>query len=178
MTMLAEKIVVTAKEFVSDKNINDTKEFNEPIFQSKLVEFDWSLQFAAACVFCEIVWKISIGRESLSEYRQLDRLFSPSPTSTYSNFRGCRRYKTGTKPEAGAIVVWRRGNSWQGHIAIVTEVAPDYRSFDIIEARALSGSNDCFLSVIEGKDKHTGLPFKEDRLNIMGFVYPPAREIA
>lgn len=177
MTLLSEKIVVTAKEFLSEKNINDCADLNEPLFQAKLQEFDWELSFAAASVTCEIIWKKAMGRESLSEWRQLDKLFAPSPISTHANFRGCRVYKTGNLPEVGALVFWKRGNSWQGHMAIVTGVSEDKQSFDILEGRVLSGSDNNFIQVSQSLSKKTGLPFRNDKLNLLGFVYCKNEEI-
>lgn len=177
MTLLSERIVVTAKEFLQEKNINDCSDLNEPMFQSKIQEFDWDLAFAAASTTCEIIWKIAIGRESLMEWRQLDKLFTPSPVGTYANFRGCRNYKTGNIPEIGALAVWKKGNTWQGHMSIVTEVAEDKRSFTVVEGRALSGSENSMIEISERKDKNVSLPFRDDKLNLMGFVYCPNREI-
>ncbi len=177
MTMLSEKVVVTARDFLKDKNINDHKVFNDPLYQSKLQEFDWPVSFYAAMAFCEVVWQASIGIEGLNAFRQLDKLFSPSPIATHANFRGCRQYKTGNVPEEGAIAIWKRGNSWQGHAAIVNNVAEDRQSFSVIEARALTGSEQSFLNVVEAMDKKVDLPFKSEKLNLMGFIYVPDREI-
>lgn len=177
MAMIYEKVVVTAKSYLNDKNVNDAKDFNEPVFQAKLAKFNWELQFSASSIFAEIVWKIAIGKDSLSEWQELDRLFSPSPIATHANFRGNKTYKTGNVPELGALVFWKRGNSWQGHMAIVIAVSDDKQSFDIIEARALTGSEDKFINVEEKKNKRVGLPFANDKLNILGFVYPKNQEI-
>lgn len=176
MTMVAEKIVVTAKEFLETKNVNDSPFLNEPIFHSKMVHFDWDLSFAASSVGCEIIWKKAIGRDSLTEYQQLDRLFSPSPISTHCNFRGCKAYKTGDMPEPGAMAVWRLGNSWKGNMAIVIEVAEDRQTFTVIECSVMTGSQQSFLK-FEQKEKRLQLPFKNDKLNLVGFIYPPNREI-
>ncbi len=178
MTLISEKIVVTAKELLSEKNINDCLELNEPMFQAKLAQFNWDLPFASASLTCEIIWKIAIGRNSLSEWSQLDKLFSPSPIATHSNFRGCRDYKTGNIPELGALAFWKRGNSWQGHMGVVISVSEDKTEFDIIDGRILTGSDSNFIQITESKGKKTGLPFKNDKLNLMGFVYPKNREIS
>jgi len=177
MAMRWEKVVVTAREFISEKNINDCKDLNEPFFQAKLQEFDWDMSFSAASVFCELVWKISVGRDNLRDWRELDRLFSASPVATHANFRGGRKYKTGNVPEVGALAVWRRGNSWQGHMGIVSVVCEKKEEFSIIEARVLSGSDGGFLKVEEKTGKRVGLPFKTDKLNLLGFVYPQDVEI-
>lgn len=178
MTLLSEKIVVTAKEFLKEKNINHCPEVIEPLFQAKMQEFDWDIPFSAASITCETIWKISLGKKNgIVDWRQLDKLFSPSPVGTYCNFRGCKSYKTGNLPEVGALVIWRRGNSWQGHMAIVTAVSDDKNTFDVIEGRIVSGSENNFIQVIEAAGKRTGLPFKNDKLNILGFIYCKHQEI-
>ncbi len=178
MTLLAEKIKVTAQEFVNDKNINDCSELNEPMLKGKLEQFNWDMQFAVASVSCEIIYKISVGRYSMAEWRQLDKLFSPSPMATFANFRGCRDYKTGTLPEVGAMAFWRRGNNaWQGAMGIVVSVSENKTEFDIVEGRVLIGSDNQFISITESKGKQTGLAFKTDKLNLLGFVYAKNREI-
>lgn len=176
MALIAEKVVVTANEFLSTKNLNDSSEFNELIFQAKCSVFGWSLQFGASSVFCEICWKIAIKGYS-HDYNELDRLFSPSPVATHANFSGNPNYKTGNIPEPGAIVVWKRGNSWQGHMAIVVAVSDDKEYFDIIEGRALMGSDNKFLSVSKSVGKKRHMPFRDDKLNVIGFIYPKPQEI-
>jgi hypothetical protein len=177
MAMLWEKVVVTAREFLV-KNINDSREYNEPITKAKLIQFSWEPQFAAASTMVEIVWKMAIGRENTRCWQQLDRLFSPSAIATHANFRGCRDYKTGNLPQKGAIAIWRRGNSWQGDIAIVSDVSEDKQTFDVLQGSSLNGSEEIFIQVVEKKGKHASLPFRSDKLNLIGFIYPPDREIA
>lgn len=177
MAFISEKIVVTAKEFLNDKNINDCAEMNEPITNAKQATFNWNLQFSAASLTCEVIWKMSCGRNNGHEWRQMDKLFSPSPIATHANFRGCKDYRTGNMPEEGALVFWKRGNSWQGHMAVVVEVSEDKQSFKIIEGRVMQGSDNNIINVSMPDAKLVGLPFKVDKLNLMGFVYAKNREI-
>lgn len=177
MTLIFEKVVVTAKEFLDKKNINDSPELIQPIQQAKLRYFNWDLSFSASSLGCEIVWKIAIGKDSLSEWQELDRMFSPSPIATHANFRGNKTYKTGNVPEPGALVFWKRGNSWQGHMAIVIAVSEDKQTFDVVEFRALNGSEDKFINAEEKKGKRMNLPFANDKLNLLGFVYCKNQEI-
>ncbi len=177
MTLIWEKVVVTAKDFLTTKNLNDSKEFNEPIFHAKLSSFNWDLQFASSSIFCEIVWKIAHKGGGTNEWNELDRLFCPGPVATYTNFRGNRTYKTGNQPEPGSIAVWKRGNSWQGHMGIVSEVSENKETFKIIEGRALIGSENRFIGVQESDNKKMNLPFANDKLNLLGFIYPKNEEI-
>lgn len=176
MAYISEKVVVTAKGFLNNTNVNDNSQLNEPVYQAKLRHYNSELSFSASSIFCEICWKISVGKDSLTEWQELDRLFTPSPIATHANFRMNKSYKTGNTPEEGALAFWKRGNSWQGHMAIVVWVSEDKKEFHVIEGRALIGSEDKFINVVLKEGKKI-LPFKEDKLNILGFVYPKHREI-
>lgn len=175
--MVAEKIVVTAKEFLTERNINDNAEFNQPIYQAKIAQFDWELGFGASSIFCEIVWKIGLAGTGTNSWQTLDRIFSPSPIATHANFRGSRSFKTGDLPEQGAIAFWKRGNSWQGGMGVVVAVSEDKIGFDIIDSRVTRGSDINFMTVCEQPGKKTNLPFRTDKLNLLGFAYPPNIEI-
>lgn len=177
MTLIAEKIVVTAREFLETRNINDSYDFNEPFYQTKIKDFGWGLEFAAPSIVCEIVWGVAMRGGGASEVRHMDRLFSPSPISTHSNFRGCNMFHTGNLPQPGSIAVWRKGNSWKGMMAIVVNVSDDKKTFDVIEGKVLVGSEIQIITVEEKKGKRTDLPFKNDKMNLIGFIYPPDREI-
>ena len=177
MTMLSERVVVTAKEFL-DKNINDSKELNEILNRTKWSTFNWNPQFSASSMVCEIIWKIAIGRETSRCWQQLHHLFSPSPIATHANFRGCLDYKTGNLPQKGAIAVWKLGNQWKGDMAIVTDVSNDNTSFDVIKGSLINGSEQIFFKVEERKGKSANSEFRSDKMNLIGFIYPPDREIA
>jgi len=178
MTMIAEKVAVIAREYLERKNINDCHDFNEPIFQAKLNSFDWDLVFAAPSVGCELIWKMAIKGGGMSEFNRFDRLFSPSSLATHANFRGSKSIKTGNIPEIGAIAFWKKGNSWQGHMAIVVSVSEDGKTFDVIECKVMQGSDNKFILLEEKKGKRTDLPFRNDKLNLIAFGYPPDWEIS
>jgi hypothetical protein len=178
MTMIAERIAVIAKEFVESKNINDNQLFNEPMFQAKLNQFGWELCFSAASIACEIVWKEAVKGGGMSEFQRIDRAFSPSPLATHANFRGGKNFETGNLPQVGSIAFWKKGNTWQGHMGIVVWVSEDAKTFDIIEGKVMQGSENKFIVLEEKKGKKTDLPFKSDKYNLIGFGYPPKREIS
>lgn len=178
MTLVSEKIVVIANQYLDTKNINDTESFNEPFFQNKISEYGWELPFAARSIGCELIWKEALKGSGSAEARYLDRMFSPSPIATHANFRGSRKFKTGNVPELGAIALWRKGNGWQGIMGIVINVHDDKMGFDIAECVALQGSENRFLTFERKNGKRADLPPKHDSFNILGFIYPPNREIA
>ena len=179
MTKVAEKIVVTALEFLDTRNINDSFDYTEPLYQTKLKEFGWPLSFAAQSIVCELVWKIALRGGGMVEFRQVDRLFSPSPISTHANFRGIEKgsggFTTGNVPEPGAIAIWKHGNTWKGEMGIVISVSEDKKEFEQAQGKCLTG-NTKFLT-LERKKKRADNPWKNDRLNLIGFIYPINREI-
>jgi len=174
MTKVAEKIVVTALEFLETRNINDSFDYTEPLYQTKLKEFGWPLSFAAQSIVCELVWKIALRGGGMVEFRQVDRLFS-----THANFRGIEKgsggFTTGNVPEPGAIAIWKHGNTWKGEMGIVISVSEDKKEFEQAQGKCLTG-NTKFLT-LERKKKRADNPWKNDRLNLIGFIYPPNREI-
>ena len=65
------------------------------------------------CLFHRTRMEKAVGKTSPS-FASLDRMFSPSTTGTYANFKGNAAFKTNNKPSKGALVVWRYGNGMAG----------------------------------------------------------------
>jgi len=105
MAMLWEKVVVTAKEFLETKNINDSYLLNDPLFRAKLVNFEWDLSFSAASIVCELIWKKAIGSESLNDGHRLDRLFSPPDAGT-TKYRSSGQISESELLHAISLKIW------------------------------------------------------------------------
>lgn len=168
---LAEKIVAVATSYIGQKEIAGNKGFQNAAFQKKMIDCGWQMSQSWCAYFTELVWKEAFGTKH-PLYKSLDRLFSPSATATFANFKGHpTSFATGAKPKVGALAVWRYGNGWQGHIAVVIEVRAD-GSFKTIEGNT---NNDGSREGVEVavKVRKVGEPFKARGLNLVGFVYPP-----
>lgn len=168
---LSQRIVQVALSYVEQKEISGNKGFQNSAFQKKMVECGWKMSQSWCAYFAELVWKEGFGVKHLL-YKTLDRLFSPSATATFANFRGhATNFTTGNKPKVGALAVWRYGNGWQGHIGVVTEVKAN-GSFVSVEGNTNSKGGREGIEVAI-KTRKVGEPFKARGLNLIGFVYLP-----
>lgn len=166
---LGHKIAVIAAGYVGQQEITGNKGFKNSAFQKKMQDCGWQIGQSWCAFFSELVWKEAFGK-SHPAYASLDRLFSPSAVSTYSNFKGSTTFKCGNTPKLGALVVWRQGNGWQGHIGIVESIV-DATTFRTVEGNTNSAGGREGIEVAR-KTRKLGLPFKSKGLNIIGFVYP------
>ena len=172
---LKEKIVQIASGYVGQKEISGNKGFQRPEFQKKMQDCGWEMGHSWCAYFTELVWKEAFGKKHIL-YNTLDRLFSPSAVSTYSNFKGIYQhhnsniFKAGSVPKVGALVAWRYGNGWQGHIGIVEKII-DKKIFGTIEGNTNSLGGREGIEVAR-KTRSLGMPFKAKGLNLIGFIYP------
>lgn len=164
---LSEKIAQVAASYVGQQEIPGNKGFKNTVFQKKMQDCGWQIGQSWCAFFSELVWKEAFGKP---HHATLDRLFSPSAVSTYSNFKGSTSFKCGTTPKVGALVVWRLGNGWQGHIGIVESVV-DKDTFQTIEGNTNSAGGREGIEVAR-KVRNLKQAFKAKGLNIIGFVYP------
>jgi hypothetical protein len=168
---LSDKIVQTGLSYVGQQEISGNKGFKNAAFQKKMEECGWSMTQSWCAYFAELVWKEAFGK-SHPLWKTLDRLFSPSATATFANFKGHpTEFATGKTPKVGALVVWQYGNGWQGHIGVVTELV-DKTTFKTVEGNTNSSGGREGIEVAV-KTRKLGEPFKAKGLNIVGFVYPP-----
>ena len=164
-------IINVAKSYLGQEEISGNKGFKNRAFQAKIQACGWKLSEAWCAYFAELVWKEAYGRTS-SYWSTLDRLFSPSATATYANFKGHQlSFKVGSKPTPGALVVWRNGRGWKGHIGIVSRLI-DATTFKSIEGNTSRDGEDEEILVFE-KTRKLNKPFSETGPNLIGFVYPP-----
>jgi hypothetical protein len=166
---IAEKIIQVATSYIGQKEVSGNKGFISPSFQKKMQDCGWKIGQSWCAYFTELVWKEAFGK-SHPLYSTLDRLFSPSATATYANFNGSQNLKVGSVPKVGALVVWRYGNGWQGHIGIVESIVSG-DTFKAVEGNTNNAGGREGIEVAL-KTRKTGLPFRPKGLNLIGFVYP------
>lgn len=167
---LQEKIAQVALSYVGQQEITGNNGFKNSVFQKKMQDCGWQMNHAWCSYFAELVWKEAFGK-SHPLYATLDRLFSPSATSTFGNFKGHpQNFKTSSIPKVGALCVWRYGKGWQGHIGVVTSIV-DKTTFTSVEGNTNSSGGREGIEVAK-KTRKTNLPFRSKGLNLIGFVYP------
>jgi hypothetical protein len=141
-----------------------------------MTQVGWLKGEAWCATFAKLVFKNAY-KDKPEIQSEIEKLFSKSAVSTYYNFDKSN-WKTqnsdGTpykKPRKGALVVWRYGDSWAGHIGIVTNVSIKEGWFETIEGNTNSFGSREGIEVAVKQRKLTS-PYSDKGLNLIGFVYP------
>lgn len=169
ITSLLEQILTAARKYIGQTETKGNTGFIDKTFQKQMESVGWNKTQSWCAYFSELAWKEGFSGHPL--LAALDKLFSPSATATYANFSGSTLFKNGSKPKPGALVVWRHGKGWQGHIGIVEEVLPN-NSFISIEGNTNQAGSREGVAVLR-KTRKLGELYKANGLNIIGFIYLP-----
>ena len=168
MTLL-ENVLATARKYLGQTEKTSNTGWNDPAFEAKMKLMGWAKPNPWCAYFTELVWKEGFDGHPLLPL--LNTLFSAAATATFANFNHTDKFKTGKTPKPGALVVWRHGTGWQGHIGIVSAII-DNTTFKSIEGNTNEAGSREGTAVLE-KTRKLGEPFKPSGLNIVGFVYLP-----
>jgi hypothetical protein len=168
MTLL-ENVLTVAKKYIGKTEKSGNTGWKDPEFEKQMKVMGWSNTQSWCAYFSELVWKEGFTGHPMLP--QLDKLFSASATATFANFSHSGNFVTGNKPKPGALVVWRHGNGWKGHIGIVSSIVDD-KTFKSIEGNTNEAGSREGTAVLE-KTRKLGEPYKPNGLNIIGFVYLP-----
>lgn len=162
---IGERIISIANSYLINNNFSQSEEYQSVWLQDKKDAYGWNDAYSMGAWFTEIVWKQAYGPEC-PEWTQIDRLFSPSPISTHTNFRGSRHFRTGAMPELGALAIWKNG--WHSYMGIVVSVSHDGNMFDMIIAQLENNK----IRVNLHFSRQAQMEYKKDGYNLVGFVYP------
>ena len=109
------EINIIARKYIGKTEKPGNSGFNDADFQKKMEAVGWSRAMAWCAFFVELVCC-----EAQPYSTKLKELFSGSAIKTFENFK--KEGKTVEKPAVGNLIVWRHGNTWQGHIGIIDEI--------------------------------------------------------
>lgn len=168
---LVKKILETAKSYIGQKEKAGNAGFIDPAFEAKMKAMGWQASQSWCAYFAELCWKSGFTVLKHPHLQLIDRLFSPSATATAANFMNNDLFKTGKKPKPGALAIWKHGNTWKGHIGIVSEVLKD-GTFKCIEGNTNAAGSREGIMVAE-KIRPVETTFKAAGLNLICFVYVP-----
>ena len=126
----------------------------------------WQIGHSWCCYFTELVAKEAFASDP-DKVKAFDKLFQPSCTATYANFSGSSLFKVGKAPRPGALMVWRLGQGWKGHIGIV-ESAKD-GIINTIEGNTNDAGGREGIEVARKRRKHVWT--NGPGLNLVGFIY-------
>ena len=165
--MKSSDVISIATSYLGKTETPNNSGFKDSVFQKKMQEVGWVKGYAWCSYFCELVYKEASCERTVTTL--LAKLFSGSATATFKNFDLDKTFKTGKEPKIGALVIFRYGNGWQGHAAIVTEVV-DKNTIRTIEGNTNNlGSREGI--VVAKKTRLINKPFTSTGLNFVGFVY-------
>jgi CHAP domain len=156
------KIVEVAKSYLGQEEISGNKGFKDKDFEKRMKDVGFGIGQAWCSYFAELVWK---------EAGEDVKPFSGSAFKTYLNYEKAGR-KGSSKPEVGALVVWRsfvNGQpQWTGHIGVVVEVGKD--SFKAIEGNTNdNGSREGIKVALKTRQYNWSA---EKGLRLIGFINP------
>jgi hypothetical protein len=163
--MDAKKLVEVAASYVGQREINGNLGFRDVDFEHKMKAVGWRKTDSWCCYFMEMVAKEA--GASPAEWEAFDRLFTPSCTATYANFAGSKMFKVGKVPKPGALMVWRLGQGWKGHIGMVESVKGDV--LITIEGNTDAAGGREGVEVARKRRRHVWTNGKG--LNLVGYIY-------
>lgn len=177
MSLISDRIIKYALMFKGIKEIGDNEGW-ERVYFSKLGKtflqlmqwVGWKIGRAWCVYFGKLLWKLAYGNHFLA--KELDKLFTPNAVKTWNNFKGSDFVCSDT-PDNGALAIWQLYKNGKptkyGHLGTV--ISYDSKVFNTIDGNT------------SGEDKRDGdevgenswilnRPFKNNGLNLLGFVYP------
>lgn len=169
MKAIEQLIVNTAKSYVGQKEKKANSGFVDKDFLKKMKDAGWQEGWPWCSCFCEMVmrevYEKNIGfPEKLA---MVKKFITPSAVTTYNNFKAAGLVTD--KPTPGALVVWRNGNGWTGHIGIVIEADILKKTFQAVEGNT-NDAGGREGEVVAIKTRQLDFTHKKIGLNLLGFI--------
>lgn len=166
--MTPERILEVAASYLGQEEKSGNRGWKDPEFEAKMKAVGWQPTHSWCCYFTELVAKEAFADDEV-KLKAFDRLFQPSCTATFANFKGSSLFKTGTEPRKGALAVWRLGDGWKGHIGVVDKVMGNWMM--TIEGNTnVAGSREG--THVMRKRRSRWIPKTNGSgLNLIGFIY-------
>jgi hypothetical protein len=167
MNPIQKKILELAFADVGQKETPGNSGFENKKFLQQMYDAGWQKGWPWCAVWVEKIWGEAY--KGSDKYAEVRKLITPSAVNTFTNFKAIG--KTSNHPVPGALVVWRQGNGWSGHIGIVTKVGLDRNMFQTIEGNtnAAGGREGDVVAIKERRLLFVNSP---KGLNLLGFVHP------
>lgn len=162
------RIVRYARKFIGTEEIAGNMGFANEEFEKMIHDYgDFNRGQQWCMSFAKMVWLKKFGLR----YREdLDRLMTPSTQQTWANFENdtSGKFKTGTEPSKGAIVIWQQITNgtptFAGHAGIVQDY--NDKTFDTIEGNTNTNSEGIVAEKTHSFDEFN----KTSGLKLKGFI--------
>ena len=164
--MTPQKIVDTARKYLGQTEKNNNSGWIDPTFEAKMKAVGWQIGHSWCCYFTELVAVEAFAGDA-DKLQAFKHLFQASCTATYANFSGSSKFKVGKVPKVGALMVWRLGQGWKGHIGIVEEVGDGW--IKTIEGNTNDQGGREGIEVARKRRRYAWT--NGPGLNLIGFIY-------
>lgn len=177
--MIAESIIKWAKLFNGMKEVGNNngwetvffKEINMT-FQELMETVNWQDTHAWCAYYGKAIWSLGYSDWDSNMINVLKDLMSANAVRTYHNLKSAG-FKVSDIPIPGALVIWQKYKEGKqtiyGHEGIVLNVVGD--NFMTSEGNTNAAGSREGNQVAE-KTHKIKIPFKQNGLNRLGFVYP------
>lgn len=167
--MINDEIALIASKYIGEMETPNNSGFKDKDFEKRMRDVGWDKGMAWCSFFSESVWKEAYAKNA-EVLKRIDQLFSGSATATFKNFDLNKIFKTSKDtPVVGAVAIYRHGNGWQGHAAIVEKIL-DNATQNIEGNTSVDGSREGVA--VFRKIRPIKSEYKPNGLNLVGFIYP------
>lgn len=173
-TSKLDTLSAIASQYVGKTETPNNSGFSDKVFQKRMENVGWGKGQAWCCYFAELcLMELSISLNNGGMARLVKQLFSGGSTATYKNVSiyvtavPLGNVKILKKPEPNCVAIFRHGNGWEGHTAIVTEVLAN-GSIKTIEGNTNDiGGREGYI--VARKTRNPLSPFNPKGLNLVGY---------
>lgn len=166
--MINEEIALIASKYLGKRETPNNSGFVDKDFEKRMKDVGWDKGQSWCVYFCELVWSEAYAKSDEIK-RRIKELFSGSATATYKNFDLNKIFTVSQTPVVSAIAIYRFGNDWRGHAAIVEKVLDN-------ETQGIDGNTDGKGGregfEVARKKRKIKKPYTPTGLNLVGFIHP------
>jgi len=166
----AARIIAIASKYIGKLEKKGNKGFYDPEFEKLLKAVGFYVGAPWCAFFGKAVWKqVYADHKGMSAV--INSCFTGGCLDTLRRVEANGTLLTGEEPRPGAVVIWRHGRGTSGHFGIVESVDAKNNTMTTIEGNTnASGSREG--DRVARKLRTINRQFREDGLNIEGFIYP------
>ena len=166
---LPELIIERANFYVGQEELPQNSGFKNGWFQNLMVKMGWQKGQPWCAFFAREVWVEAFTELDPIGANLILRYANGSAFATYQAFAKSKEFHVQSNPVPGALVIFRLGNSLQGHEGIVTSLMAT--GFNFISGNTSKAGSREGTTVLEKYCK-LNVPYSPTSLNLSGFVNP------
>lgn len=164
----ADKIIVAAKSYVGQQEIQPNKGFQDPSFETKMRARGWEAPQPWCGYFAKQCW-VDAYADNVDFLATVKKLSNGGALTTLADWKASEPQQVGHIPVPGALVIFEEGNGPNGHVGVVISVQGNI--YATIEGNTnTDGSRDGYE--VAQKTHDITRPFNPNGLNLVAFIHP------